>query len=465
MTTSEYPVIIIGGGIVGAGCFRDLSLHGIPTLLLDKGDFSAQTSSRSSKMLHGGIRYLENFEFSLVKEALKEKNLWLKMAPHLCKEQPFNIPIYTDSKNKLWEIALGLKLYDFLSGYGNSPHKVLSSKKVLEKHPYLKAKGLKGAGVYYDAIVDDVQLTLDCIFDGLSHTASEALNYKEVLTVGHSQGRYQIQVRDTLNEKTETYFGKQIIFCLGPFTDKVLSNILPKWEPVLAPSKGIHLWLKKDALPLEQAMVLMSKDGRVVFVIPYEQKILVGTTETKPEKDFFNISATQKEIDYLIDLCSDYFPSHPIKQSDILSSYAGVRPLVKEPGEGQLGQLSREHRIFQPQDNMHVIAGGKYTTFRTMVQEPVKNICLKHGISYNPNKTIQPFISKCHIDTMSRKKLTPDDIRYIIEFEKVRTFSDLYQRRLGYPSKEHWDQTEDFESFFKDIIKDSRLPTIETTKN
>ena len=175
--SDSYDVAIIGGGIVGAGIFRDLSLHGAKCLLVDKNDFTSQTSQNSSKMLHGGIRYLENLDFELVWEALHEKNLWLRIAPHLCFEKDFHFPVYKDSPKPLWMVRIGLMLYDFLSNFLNKPHSILSPKELHDKFPTLNREKLKGIGVYHDVVVDDAKLTLEVIYDALLEKKGSAINY------------------------------------------------------------------------------------------------------------------------------------------------------------------------------------------------------------------------------------------------------------------------------------------------
>lgn len=182
----SYKTVIVGGGIVGAGIFRDLAMHGVETLLVEAGDFSSQTSERSSKMLHGGIRYLENMDFPLVFEALHEKNLWLKLTPHLTREVPFYMPVYKDSKRPLWMIRIGLFLYDFLSSFKNSPFSTRTKEECLNDIKNLNPEGLSGAGVYYDGIMDDSKITLEVIYDALEETNTYAVNHTKVINVKRS---------------------------------------------------------------------------------------------------------------------------------------------------------------------------------------------------------------------------------------------------------------------------------------
>ena len=438
-TKSHYQTIVVGGGIVGAGIFRDLSLHGVETLLIDKKDFASQTSQSSSKMLHGGVRYLENFDFKLVWEALHEKNLWLKIAPHLAKESNFYFPIFKESKRPLWMIRIGLFLYDLLSWFQNSPHRILGRRKA--EIEGIKTKGLSGSGVYYDAIVDDAKLTLENIYDALQNTNCHALNY---VGLDHfskgDDGLYSCKLKDDLTGDERLITCKELVIACGPFTDKLLenhSNI--EWTPALLPTKGSHLWLKRDSLPIANPMVLETKDGRIIFVIPQKNMILVGTTEEKIEGDYFDISPSKDEVDYLIECVNNYFPNSKVTLDHVLSAFAGIRPLVKEAGSNA-NKTAREHKIFSPEKGLHVILGGKLTTFRVMGQEVCRSITKRFDIEFDKTKTLSSLRQKSVITSFTNIKVDEDVVKKVIKNESVRTLEDVLERRLGYPNEDHWDQ-------------------------
>ncbi|MBT3584479.1 MAG: FAD-dependent oxidoreductase [Halobacteriovoraceae bacterium] len=453
MSLKTVDVLVVGGGIVGIGIFRDLSMHNISTLLIEKKDFSSQTSQSSSKMLHGGIRYLENLDFALVWEALHEKNLWLSLAPHLCQEKAFYLPIYKESKRPLWMIRSGLALYDFLSGYQNSPHKIKNKNQVIEALPKIQQAGLKGAGVYYDAIIDDAQLGLEVLFDALRNPVVEALNYTALVDVKKDGSNLICTLRDEMNAKEWQVIAKDIVFALGPFTDQVLGKIdLFDWKDCLLPSKGSHLWFDKNKLPIDCPMVLNTKDDRVIFVIPHDNKVLVGTTEVLPEEDYFDMKPKQSEIDYLLSCLKQYFPNVLLAEKDILSSFAGVRPLVKEDSSSNLGKTTRDHKVFRPLSNIYSIVGGKYTTFRVMGQEITRNLVLKKGFSYNSNLTKRPLRQKKYALQGKNDEIGTEVINGILENEKVKTFHDLVVRRLGVPGKSHWKQSVCFDDFFINLL-------------
>ena len=229
---SHFQCIVIGGGIVGAGIFRDLALHGVETLLIDSGDFSAQTSERSSKMLHGGIRYLENMDFKLVFEALHEKNLWLKLTPHLAREEAFFLPVYKNASRPLWMIRLGLFLYDLLSQFKNSPYQTLSQEECIKRIPDLNPVGLSGAGVYYDGIMDDVKITLEVIYDSLLMPNTYALNHTLLTNVSIDP-----QTNNSLLTLNDQITGEQQVVS----AEKVIAEIKTRGEGLFVVGLDIHV--------------------------------------------------------------------------------------------------------------------------------------------------------------------------------------------------------------------------------
>lgn len=440
MKKKYYKTVVIGGGIVGAGIFRDLALHGIDTLLIEKNDFSSQTSERSSKMLHGGIRYLENMDFALVFEALHEKNLWLKLTPHLAQEVPFYLPVFKNAKRPLWMIALGMFLYDFLSSFENSPFQIKSNAEVLKVIPDLKANGLSGAGVYYDGIMDDAKITLEVIYDALKEKCAEALNHTEVLTVTKINDKNIIHCKNLLTNELQEIVCEQIIYALGPFTDRFLKSIpMYNWQDVLLPSKGSHLWISHKHLPLEHPIVITTNDNRVIFVIPHGDQVLVGTTEVDYQEDYFDVRPNDTEINYLLSALNDYFPKLGLNHTHILSTFAGIRPLVREDGANDRGKTSREHKIFQPLSDTYVIAGGKYTTFRVMGQEITRDICHKYSRSYNSDYSKSALRQKSVVIPFNWKIPTTEELIQICKTEMPLTFKDLVTRRLSIPSRKIWE--------------------------
>lgn len=451
----HYNCVVVGGGIVGAGIFRDLALNGTETLLVDAGDFSSQTSQASSKMLHGGIRYLENMDFKLVFEALHEKNLWLKLAPHIAKERPFYLPVYNNSKRPLWMIRAGLFLYDALSTFKNSKFKIKSKSETLHDIKGLNPEGLKGAGLYYDGIMDDAKLTLEVIYDGLKAKHTEALNYTEVIDAKVKEKKTILTLADKLTGEKKEITATHVVYALGPFTDMFLKRF-PQyhWNDVLLPSKGSHIWISKKDLPLEYPLVMTPHDeygDRVIFIVPHQHKVLIGTTELQYNGDLFNVKINDEEINYLLKNLNSYFPKYKITREHILASFSGIRPLAKEDAHSNdRSKTSREHKIYRPAHDTYVIVGGKYTTFRVMGQSISQEISHKNRKSYNPDKSQEPLRQISVINSFDWHCPNEEELVEIMRTELPRTFNDLVSRRLSIISKRAWNDINEvsFDDYF-----------------
>ena len=455
LSKTHYKTVIVGGGIVGAGIFRDLVLNGVETLLVDAGDFSAQTSERSSKMLHGGIRYLENMDFPLVFEALHEKNLWLKLTPHLAKEVPFYLPVYKDAKRPLWMIKIGLFLYDFLSSFKNSPYSTKTKTETLHDISGLNPDGLTGAGVYYDGIMDDAKITLEVIYDALVAPHAYALNHTKVVNVRKINNKNTLTLKDQFTGVETNIVADQVVYALGPFTDTFLKQYsFYHWQDILLPSKGSHIWISAKDLPIAHPIVMTPQDefgDRVIFVIPHGDKVLVGTTEVPNKDDLFDVKPTKEEIQYLLKNLNSYFPNLDLKEEKIIGSFAGIRPLVREGANtGNRGKTSREHKIFQPSSDTYVIAGGKYTTFRVMGREVTQKICHRFRKSYNRDKTESFLRRPSVVKPFDWKLPTDSELIQILKTELPKTFDDLVMRRLSIGTRKIWKENTrvDFDEYF-----------------
>jgi glycerol-3-phosphate dehydrogenase len=324
-------------------------------------------------------------------------------------------------------------LYDFLSHFQNRPFGILNKDETLKMIPSLGEKDLTGAGKYYDGVVDDAKLTLENLYDALIEPHVEALSYHEVIETKRVPDGYLVTYQSRDGKNRETVHTKFLTFTTGPFSDTLLPKLGIPWSPQMILSKGIHLWLKPDAIKAHGSVVLTTKDNRVVFVIPQRDAILVGTTETAVDQEIFDIQATDKEVNYLIGVLKDYFPNSEINHSSIISTFAGVRPLVKEEGsEASRGKTSRFHKIYRPDSHSYVLLGGKYTTFRRMTQDLAKEIVPRLGKVYNPNLTMNALRQPSLMPTFGEKpELTLSMIQRIIRTERVTNFEDLLKRRLS----------------------------------
>jgi glycerol-3-phosphate dehydrogenase len=387
----RFDVLVVGGGITGAAVARDCVSRGLSVALLERRDYSYGTSSRSSKLIHGGLRYLENLEFGLVFEALAERSLLLKTTPTMVRPLPFYFPVYEGDRTGRAVLGLGMWLYDLLALF-RSPgyHKSLSRSRMLEDLPGLRADGLKGGFRYFDASMWDDVLGIEILRDATRFGAACA-NYVEATKPVWTGDRITgFGFRDLETGREGQISADQVIICAGPWTDQVgetLASGSPEskpWRNWLAPSKGVHLILDLKRLPIPGAMVMSEpKDGRISFVIPRPDfgsgVVIVGTTDGASPKDPDRAEISRDDIEYLLGLLNRYFPSHQFTTKDILSAYIGVRPLAVPPSGGDglsdsksLQKVSREHHIDSGPGGTVLVAGGKYTTHRTMADEIVR---------------------------------------------------------------------------------------------
>ncbi len=364
-----FDLLIVGGGINGAGVARDASMRGMKVALVEQGDFSSGTSCRSSKLIHGGIRYLENLEFHLVFEALSEREKLFQMAPHLVHPLRFLLPVYQHSRVGMLKMSLGMWLYDALSMF-RAPqlHERLDAKETMTRMPSLQPKDLVGSYVYSDAYMDDDRLSIETLRCADRHHAA-LVNYVCAGKSDLSKEIKTVECKDVLTEKKFQVKARHIISCSGPWTDLVGSDWFSDWKKRMRPTKGVHITFQNKDFPLSSAMV-MEEGGRIVFAIPRHDMVIVGTTDTDFKESPDQVRVEEKDIQYLLQVIKDYFPGISLEKENICGAYAGVRPLVQD-GSSSEGKTSREHTIFSREEGVTFVAGGKYTTYRLMAQQIV----------------------------------------------------------------------------------------------
>lgn len=379
LKSEHFDLVIIGGGITGAGVARDAASRGMKVAIIDANDFAFGTSSRSSKLIHGGIRYLENFEFHLVYEALSERKVLFEIAPHLVHPLRFLIPLFDGDRVGMGRMGVGMWAYEALSLF-EAPqlHERLSKNRTLERISILKPEGLKGSYVYSDAYMDDDRLVMETLRSAVKQGAV-AVSFAKATGARMSNGKVVgLECIDVIGQNTFAISGKHFVSTVGPWTDIVGHSIFKNWKRQLRPSKGVHITLNKDRLPLDCAVVMSTdKDQkRIVFGIPRHEMIIIGTTDTDFQGDPTGVHTLKNDVDYLLAVARNYFPGANLKQEDIIASYAGVRPLVDD-GSTTESKTSREHLILTDERNVTFVAGGKYTTYRRMAQQTVE-LCLRH---------------------------------------------------------------------------------------
>ncbi len=360
---------MIGGGITGAGIARDAALRGYKVALVDKGDFAGATSSRSSKMAHGGLRYLQYYKFRLVFEALSERHTLSHIASNLVHPQPFLITVYKGASHGVGTYRMGLVLYDLLALFRTPhPHKSLGRDRAIELEPLLKREGLLGGFLYYDYRVDDARLTLANVKTAWIKGAAVA-SYVEVLGLDKEGPKVKgARLMDRLSGEAFSIRSKVVVNATGPFTDRIRAMDDPGCERKLRPTKGVHLVVSPQRLPVGHAIVTEAEDGRNVFAVPWGRYVLIGTTDKDFEGDFDSVFATREDVMYLLDSVNRALPSANLGLQDVLTTFAGLRPLVLELGVKE-SEVSREHEIFVSPSGLFSIAGGKLTTYRSMAEE------------------------------------------------------------------------------------------------
>lgn len=373
LDAENFDLAIIGGGITGAGVARDAASRGMKVALVEAKDFAQGTSSRSSKLIHGGIRYLENLEFGLVFEALSERRLLFDLAPHLVHPLRFVLPLYQGGRVGMFKMGLGMWLYDALSMF-EAPelHERLTPAESLERLPLLQRKNLLGSFVYSDAYMDDDRLVIETLRSA-NALGANCINYVSADDAELVAGKVNsIGCTDQVTGRKLRLRARHFISTVGPWTDIVATRLLKSWRKILRPSKGVHLTFERKRLQLNQAVVMAAdQQKRIVFGIPRHEMIILGTTDTDFSGDPNDVQTTPDDVKYLLGVADEYFPGAKLQANDIVASYAGVRPLIQDEAETE-SKTSREHLIVKDPRNVTFIAGGKYTTYRRMAQQTVE---------------------------------------------------------------------------------------------
>jgi glycerol-3-phosphate dehydrogenase len=375
-TAPTYDLVVIGGGITGAGIARDAALRGLRVALFEKGDYASGTSSKSSKLVHGGLRYLEHGEIGLVFESVSERRVQTRVAPHLVRPMPFIIPIYKGAKPGLELMNVGLWIYDSLALF-RAPklHRTFrGAKNALALEPQLRAEGLRGALEYYDCATDDARLVLENAIDART-LGADCRTYTEVTRLERGPGGRitGVAIRDRLTGEASVVTTRAVVLAAGAWTDEVIRRFeIPMERPLLRRTKGVHVVIPRERLPLARAITLISPvDGRVMFAIPWRERTVLGTTDTDFTGSADAVAADGDDVRYLCESGNGYFPSARLVPEDVIATWAGLRPLIAAPPNVDESEISREHEVFSRKDGLVIIAGGKLTTYRRMAREAV----------------------------------------------------------------------------------------------
>ncbi len=457
--SAKWDFVIIGGGATGLGAAVDAASRGYRPLLLEQHDFTKGTSSRSTKLVHGGVRYLKQGNISLVLEALKERGLLCANAPHLAHDMAFVIPIYNWIDTPFY--GIGLKVYDKMAGkLGLGHSKILSVEETLKRVPTVETDGLINGVVYHDAQFDDSRLGINLAETAVEQGGTVANYMKVVGLLKKDDVVCGVRVRDQENGNEYEVEGGAVINATGVFVDQVLHMDNPEAKPIVSPSQGIHMVLPKSFLPGNTAvMVPKTKDGRVLFAVPWHDSVVVGTTDTPVEEISLEPRPLREEIEFVFSHAQHYLKKDP-EPSDVRSFFAGLRPLIKSGGNGNTAALSRDHSILVSQSGLITIAGGKWTTYRKMAQDVIDQAetvasydtrpCNSHHLQVhgwtqqNPRKfphlsfygTDAEHIENLVVEDSSLGDLLHDDLPYLkaeviwaTRHEMARSVEDVLARR------------------------------------
>lgn len=367
-----WDVLVVGGGITGAGAARDAAGRGLRTALVEAGDFARGTSSLSSRLVHGGLRYLETLDLRLVFEASAERRRLLTLAPHLVHPQPFLFPVFAKGTVGFRKLQAGMWLYDALSLFRNiARHRMLSATATREAEPGLRGRDLKGAALYYDAAVDDARLTL-ANARGAHEAGAAVVPHAEIVGFGPEEaGARKVRIRDRASGATVETTARVVLNATGPWSDAVRRMADPAAAPRLRPTKGVHILVRRERLGNRHAITFPSPvDGRVMFVLPWGDFAYVGTTDTDFRGDPADVRADAADVRYLLDSANGIFPGAGLTAADVRSTWAGLRPLLAPASAVGESATSREHDIWWDAGLLN-IAGGKLTTYRVMAAEVV----------------------------------------------------------------------------------------------
>ncbi len=429
LTAETLDVLVVGGGIVGAGVARDAAMRGLRAGLVEQYDMAFGTSSRSSRLLHGGIRYLAQGRIGLVYEASQEKCILHRIAPHLAAPLPFLFPTYRRSGWPLWQLRIGVKLYDFLaSGRNLGASSVMNRAGVMQYLPGLNPERLTGAVRYYDGLTNDSRLVLDTLRAAAAHGAIVG-NYLRLEEASPTTGGWACQIRDMLADRTHRVVARTIVHATGPWAER-----LPQSSLNLRLTKGVHLVIDRTRLPVPDAVV-MTHGNRILFAIPWSDRVILGTTDTDYDGSIEAVRTEPVDVDYILSIVNHAFPTAQLSEADVIGTWAGLRPLIADRRGGP-SDISRAHVIRMPHPGWFDIAGGKLTTYRRIAEQVVDRLARYLNRKLNPCQTANVMLLETQ-EATSVSGITPPEVsRKVVEHYCVQEWAvhldDVMLRRTSW---------------------------------
>lgn len=426
LKANHFDILVIGAGINGCAIARDAALRGAKVALIEKDDFASGASGKTTKLIHGGLRYLEQFNFRLVNEALRERAILLRTVPHLIKPLEFIIPVYRDDPRSLLKIRTGVFVYDLLSGSDNiRRHRTLSKNAALSLEQNIDSRGLKGAVLYYDGCMDDVRLCLDNAISSFNAGACVANKTQAIGFIKDKARITGVEAKDLLNQEKFVIRASKVINATGAWSNSIVKMDEPDAPVITRPTKGIHIIYRK--LPHQRAILLSArKDKRIFFVIPWRGFSLIGTTDTDYTGSCDEVYASLDEVEYLLEEARRVFPNENIDKKGIITTFAGLRPLMNTQ-EKLSWRISREHLIKESPAGLLSVVGGKYTTYRRLAEQ-VTDLALSRMEGRNFKKCITDVIGPS--SGPSSPTSLGDKIEYAVQEEMANSLSGLLTRRL-----------------------------------
>ena len=427
LTSEPLDVLIIGGGIVGSGIARDAAMRGLKTGLIEQHDFAFGTSGRSSRLLHGGMRYLAQGRIGLVREASLEKRTLHRIAPHLAQPLAFIFPTYPGTDWPLWQMRIGVKIYDLLcSGKNLGKSSGMSKEETLRAVPQLNPKGLTGAVRYFDGFTNDARLVLDTLRSAAAHGAS-LLNYCQFQDASRQDNGWRCAVTDKTDGRVHELRARVVVNASGPWASR-----LPHSHVKLRLTKGIHLVMERSRVPAVDAVVL-TEGKRILFVIPWGERLILGTTDTDYSGSLDEVRPEPADTAYLLGVANEFFPQAALGVADIISSWAGLRPLLAD-ANGAASDISRAHEIRNPEPDWWDVAGGKLTTYRLMAEQTVDRLVAATKLAATPCRTaMEPLLEKPDaFSGILPPEFQPEAVAHYCAKEWALHLDDLMIRRTSW---------------------------------
>jgi glycerol-3-phosphate dehydrogenase len=441
LAADRFDLVVVGGGITGAGVARDAARRGLRVALVEAEDFAAGTSSRSSRLIHGGVRYLEHGYLHLVWESSQERRRLLQNAPHLVRPLQFTWPVYRGARVRRWQLGAALTMYDALATFRNvGRHKRLGAAQVLESEPMLARDQLLGGATYWDAGTDDSRLTLANVLDAAAHGAV-VMNHAPVrrLTYANNTGPADgVEVQDLLGGHTVHVRARLVVSCTGPWTDEIARLEDPNAGPAVRGTKGVHIAVPAARVGNVSAVTMLSPDdGRVLFTLPGSGgHTIIGTTDTPTTEHPRQVRASRADVRYLLNACNRFFPEAHLDEDDVVSAWAGIRPLVASGNTGDPSSASREHAVHFTRRGVLTATGGKLTTYRPQAAQIVDAALDRLGMGHRRSDTADvPLPGARAPETGSDLRIVPElswrevDVDRAITHEFAESLADVMIRR------------------------------------